>query len=571
MKIPDDSDLCELPYVADQSATTQPHRPTSRKKPPGQMQPAAFHGCFGWLHYSPQFTTSDTAVLLCPGLNHDASSAYRPFRILAELLAAEGYSTLRFDYLGTGDSSDEVDSDECLAQWQRSVHAAADWLRQNTGAAQIVLVGLRFGAVLATLAASARDDVAALMLLEPVLRGKSYINQLAMEARLRPHYVAASDDGLELDELRLSGETVRLVRQLELKQIKPPAGCAVSIFSQLQSPVLSACVHAWRGAGSPVAVEGFTGLEALLRPPHLADEPCGDLMPVLSWLRNLLPQGTACGETTSVAPIVSRLPHDHCTEIPVRFGPNRHLFGMLCQPNGNAPRDLVVVIGNTGGHPHHGYARFGVEFARRLASNAISSFRIDFAGLGDSANPAESNTDSTHAFDIDRNPDFQAAIDILEQMGYRQFVVNGLCSGAYHGLRAALADTRVSGLLAVNLPLFTLRYDRSGPTSFARTAVAVLSSRRVRSMLLFADGDAGLKMLERHFGPNGDELGLSSDMVLSIDARIDHNLTGRAMRRIAADRMIHFLRQGQVARGPAITYNGGPSSDDVASPLSLGV
>jgi hypothetical protein len=243
---------------------------------------------------------------------------------------------------------------------------------------------------------------------------------------------------------------------------------------------------------------------------------------------------------------------------------------MLCQPNGSTPHDLAVVIGSTGGHPHHGYARFGVEFARRLASNGIASLRIDFAGLGDSANPVGSNTDSTHVYDIDRKPDFRAAIDILEHMGYRRFAVNGLCSGAYHALCAALADVRISVLLPVNLPWFTLRYERPGPTSFARTAVATLSSRRVRSLLLFADGDPGLKMLERHFGQKGHELAVSSDTILLIDASIDHNLTGRAMRQTAADHMIGFLQQGQGGREPAVPDDLGASRDDVASLYSPG-
>jgi alpha/beta superfamily hydrolase len=571
MNIPDDSDVCELLDVADQSATTRPLRGTCRTKPPGQMHPVAFDGCFGWLHYPAQSIMSDTAALICPGLHHDASTGHRPFRILAELLAGEGYPVLRFDYIGTGDSSDEADSDECLARWQRSVHAAADWLRQSAGAARIVMVGLRFGAVLASLGASARDDVVGLMLIEPVLRGKSYINQLSMEARLRPQYVALSDDGLELDELHLNGETVRLIRQLELKQIKLPSDCSVSMFSQRQSSVLLACVQTWRDAGWQVAVEGFTGLEALLRPPHLADEPCGAFTPVLTWLRDILPARKVGSEPICLAPQTNRVPHDRCIETPVRFGPNRHLFGMLCQPSRTMPHDLAVVIGNTGGHSHHGYARFGVEFARRLASTGIASLRIDFAGLGDSANPVGSNTDSTHAFGVDRNPDFRAAIDALEQMGYRQFAVNGLCSGAYHALRAALADTRVSVLLPVNLPWFTLRYEKPGPMSFARTAMVILSSRRVRTLLLFADGDAGLKMLERHFGPNGNELAVSSDTILSIDAGIDHNLTGRVMRQIAGDRMIDFLRQGQVVRELSIFGDDGASRDVIASPFSPGV
>ena len=546
MEIPGSNDLRELPGLADEPAVILASVRTALPERSGRMQPVTFDGCFGWLHDAPRSAGSDAAVLLCSGLSHDASTAHRPFRLLAGLLAAAGYPTLRFDYLGTGDSRD-AEAEECLAVWQRSVHAAADWLRETTGVTRIVMVGLRFGAPIAMLAAAARKDVAGLMLIEPVLRGKSYVGQLVMEARLRSHFVAAPDDRLELDELSLTGETVGLMRQLDLRQIEPPPGCAVSVFTQSQSPVLSACLKAWRDAGAHVAMEAFTGLEALLRPTHLADEPCGDFAPILSWLRAAVPPRRLFRETTERVPQSIVLRDTEWVETPVRFGADDHLFGMVCRPAGDIPCDLAVVIGNTGGHAHHGFARFGVEFARRLASDGIASIRIDFAGLGDSMNPAGDAEDVTHAFDIDRTLDFRAAIDLLVQMGYRRFAVNGLCSGAYHAFHAALADQRISALLPINLPLFTLRYDRPGPSSFARSAMAALSHRRVRSLLLFAGGDTGLNMLERHFGADGSELANSPDTIVSIVAAIDHNLTGRAMRQIAADGMIDFLRQRPLA------------------------
>jgi pimeloyl-ACP methyl ester carboxylesterase len=542
MEISGSNDLCEIPGLADESALASGPLRTVLPGLSSRMQPVTFNGCFGWLHDAPRSIGSDTGILLCSGLGHDASTAYRPFRLLADLLAAAGYPTLRFDYLGTGDSCD-ADAEECLAVWQGCVHGAADWLRETTGVTRIAIVGLRFGAAIAMLAAAAREDVAGLMLLEPVLRGKSYVGQLVMEARLRSHFVAAPDGRLELDELRLTSETVGLMRQLDLRQIKPPPGCAVSIFTQSQSPVLSGCLNAWRDTGGSVVVDTFTGLEALLRPTHLADEPCGDFAPILSWLRAAVPARRVPHETTRRAPQAVVLRHTGCVETPVRFGADDHLFGMVCQPAQNASCDLAVVIGNTGGYPHHGFARFGVEFARRLASDGIASIRIDFAGLGDSMNLTGDADDVTHAFDIDRTPDFRAAIDFLEQMGYRRFAVNGLCSGAYHAFHAALVDQRINALLPINLPLFTLRYEKPGPSSFARSAMAALSRRQVRSLLLFAAGDTGLNMLERHFGPEGSELGKSSDTIIAIVAAIDHNLTGSAMRQIAATSMIDFLRQ----------------------------
>jgi pimeloyl-ACP methyl ester carboxylesterase len=521
------------------------------------MQAVTFEGCFGWLHQAIESIGSDTVVLLCPGLGRDASTAHRSFRLLADQLAGAGYPTLRFDYPGTGDSC-EVDGPECGVLWQRSVQAAADWLRHATGAGRIVMIGLRIGATLATLAASSRDDVVGLVLLEPVLRGKSYVSQLMVEARLRSDFAARSDQGLAVDGI--DNETVKLLRQIDLRHVKGTPGCAIAIFSQIRTPVLAACLEAWRDAGALVACEDLTGLEALLRPCHLTEGPDADFTPILSWLHVAAPPRQEPGKSlvTLPNPVVLQLPG--CTETPLRFGENEHLFGMLCCPVGDMPRDLAVIIGNTGGDPHHGLARFGVEFARRLAIQGIASLRIDFAGLGDSITAAAGGGEGvTQVFGVDRNPDFRAAIDTMQQLGFQRFALNGLCSGAYHALLAAVADARVSTLLTINLPWFTVRYDKPGPSSFASHAMAELSRRQVQTLLLFSAGDPGVAEFEKHFGPHGCDLHHAPGAVVSIVAGLDHDLTGSAMRQTAADAMIDFLLQGSVIQHKSRLFGDPPS------------
>jgi pimeloyl-ACP methyl ester carboxylesterase len=523
------------------------------------MRTVAIEGCFGWLHQSPESAGSDTAVLLCAGLGRDASTAHRSFRILADRLAGAGYPTLRFDYPNTGDSHD-IDGPQCWPVWQQSVQAAANWLRDHTGARRIAMIGVRIGATLAVLAASTRDDVAALVLLEPVPRGRSYVSQLMIESRLRSDLAPAPDAALEFDGIRLDDGTIRLLRQIELQQVKPAPGCAVSIFSQFRTPVLEACVKAWRDAGAPVACDDLGGLEALLRPCHLTDGPNADFTPILSWLRTAAPPRQVPGKSTATLPAPVMLRPLGGIETPLRFGENQHLFGMLCRPAGDTPCDLAVVIGNTGGDPHHGFARFAIEFARRLAVNGIASLRIDFAGLGDSIHPDGDGEGNTQIFGADRNPDFGAAIDTLQQLGFRRFALNGLCSGAYHAFLAAVADARVGMLLPINLPWFTLRYDKPGPSSFASQAMAELSRRQVRTLLLFSAGDPGLKELEKHFGPHGRELRHAPGAIASIVPGLDHDLTGSAMRRTAADRMIDFLLQE-----PTIRHQTGAADSDTDS------
>jgi pimeloyl-ACP methyl ester carboxylesterase len=528
-------------------------RVMQRPEPSPYMHVLSIEGCFGWFHQAAESAASETVVLLCAGLGRDASTAHRPFRMLADRLASVGYPTLRFDYPGTGDSC-EIDGQDYWAAWQRSVQRAADWLRGNTGARRIVMIGLRAGATFATLAASTRDDVVGLVLLEPVLRGKSYVNQLQIEARLRSDPAVAPDDRLEVDGLDLDAGTVERLRQVDLRQVQLLPDCAVSIFSQFRTPILTACLETWRNTRTPIICDNFTGLEPLLRPCHLIDGPNPEFAPILSWLRDTASPGRAAGAAQASLPAPVVLQPVGCIETPLRFGENGQLFGMLCRPARDTPNDIAVIIGNTGGDPHHGFARFAVEFARRLASAGIASLRIDFAGLGDSIFPDGGEEGVTRVFEVGREPDFGAAIDALSQLGFRRFALNGLCSGAYHALLGAVADRRVEMLLSINLPWFTLHFEKAGPSSFARHAMAELSRRGVRTLLLFSAGDAGIKVVEKHFGPEGGDLHDTPGTEMSIVEGWDHNLTGSTMRQIAANRMIDFIRrespvdQGEVGK-----------------------
>lgn len=571
MNMPVVQDVADPPDSPDDRATVvlsvshAPHGTIEHR--PGRsphMQAVAFEGCFGWLHQATESFLSDTAILLCPGLGRDASRAHRSYRIMANQFATEGYPTLRFDYPGAGDSC-EIDGRECWTVWQQSVQTAADWLRANTGARRIVMIGLRIGATLAALAASIRDDVVGLVLLEPVLRGKSYVSQLMVESRLRSDSVTMPDDGLEIDGLCLDIGTVKSLRQVDLRQVKLSPGCSISIFSQFRTPVLAACVDAWRDTGVPIVLQNLGSLEALLRPCHLTDGPDADFGPILSWLHTAIPprqipRTAAMALPRSLMSRIATLQPENSVESPLHFGENGHLVGVLCRPTEDIPCDSAVIIGNTGGDPHYGLARFAVEFARRLAARGIASLRIDFAGLGDSISSPDGGEDLTQIFGIDRTPAFGAAIDMMKRLGFQHFALNGLCSGAYHAFLGALADDRVTALLSINLPWFTVRYDKPGPESFARQAIAELSHRQVRALLLFSAGDPGIKALEQHFGAEGTNLRDTPSVVASIVAGLDHDLTRRTMRQIAADKMIDFLQQNPVfqSKSPAVDQNTGP-------------
>jgi alpha-beta hydrolase superfamily lysophospholipase len=579
------------------------------------MLPVVVGPAFGWLHYSGETPGGGVAILICPGLNWDMLRAHHALRILADELAMAGYPVMRLDYPETGDAGDLAGKGSLAVEhwqsWQQSIHAALDQLRARTGAQRLVLCGLRIGAMLATLVTQQRSDVTALMLLAPVVRGQSYLQQLQMQARLEGDTPAQPGQGLEFHELHFSAETLALVSQTDLRGARLPPSLRVAMFMQAASKIGIECERAWDEQGLDVFRTGFEGLESLLQQ---SDRPKGapiDFSPILDWIRSAVPPEPTLYR---VAPWpAASLAQAGWIETPQRFGSDNRLLGMLCQPDG-ARGDTAVIIVNTGQNPRFGIARFGVQLGRQLAMSGVASLRMDFAGLGDSLGfPGKENVE-TEEFETDRTQDICAAADVLTRLGYRHIAVHGICAGAYHALKGGLADPRIGVLLLINLPVLQWRggdskmfvsrlttkpsfylqqivnrrawrqllhdldvgaiihaqgtriygriresvlrlAERRGwiePQSVGRRAMKALARRGARTLLLFSFGDNGIDAMEQEFGRAGIGLMAFAGAKMRIVSGLDHVLTTNLMRRTAIEILMRFLTEA-----PALSDHAG--------------
>ncbi len=568
------------------------------------MTPVTFSGCFGWLHAPSDAARDDVAVIICPGLMQDAILSYGSLRRLAEEFAAAGYWVLRFDYPGTGDSCDEAIErvGGHWTAWQQSVDGAADWLLATTAARRLVLCGLRLGATLATLAAARRRDVAGLVLFEPVLSGNAYVRQIRLEGDLLRGQDSVKSASLELREFRFSPETLAQMAEVDLRRVPLPAGLKMAIFTRTESKLLDDCVQAWTGAGVEVVRGSWEGLTPLVRHNIIDEDTLGNFDGVVRWLREAVPVGALPAPRPVILDPAILSPVG-CIETPLRFGPEGRLFGMLCRPDRGTSEE-VVIIGNAGHDPHYGSARQPVVLGRRLAAAGIASFRMDFAGLGDSIGPPGRENMLPHVFAVDRGPDIHAAVDALEALGFRRFAQAGLCSGAYHAFHCALAEPRISTLLVINLPFFTLPagdmlgyleqrtvspgdYLRklfrpsswatllSGKTdlagvlrgqsarlrttiqgrvlglarrlglvreqSFAQQAMTTLHKRGARALFLFSPGEGETDAFGQEFSPAKGGLGAYPGSTTQVVPDMDHDLTNAVGRHTANRLMIEFI------------------------------
>ncbi len=102
--------------------------------------------------------------------------AHRAFRNLSARLSKAGWHVLRFDYFGCGDSAGESGEGD-VDQWMSDVVTAIEQARLAHGLAKVSLIGLRLGATLATLVASRRNDIDQLVLWDPILDGRGFLEE----------------------------------------------------------------------------------------------------------------------------------------------------------------------------------------------------------------------------------------------------------------------------------------------------------------------------------------------------------------------------------------------------------
>lgn len=570
------------------------------------MTPIAVSDCFGWLHMPFRARRNDLAVLICPGLLGDELVAYCALRVLADELARTGYWTVRLEYPGTGDSCDHAvqRSDGHWTAWQDSVEAIAEWLKTISGSRRVLICGMRAGAMLATLAASRRDDIAGLLLFEPTVSGRSYVRELTLDAELHGGRVLPSGGGIEVGEFCFGSNTIAQIAGTDLRKTTLKAGQRVAVFARAETRLVDECLDTWRHTGVEVTKGGWSNdLDSLVGHPTFDAVKLPTFRDVIDWVTAAFPFRTGSTAEAHSLPAEATLRPEGCIETTLRFGSDQRLFGIVCNPE-TGPSSEIVIIVNGGRDPRYGASRQGVEFARRLARSGLSSLRADFAGLGDSIGPPGRKSFISHAF-ADRTSDIRAMIDALEKLGFRKFTVQGICSGAYHAFHAALAERRIGALILVNQPLFTLPrrpdeityLDHRGQTplfylrkitspqswrtlidgrvdlgrimhslwvrglrssrlgsrrigralglirkqSFAQSALSDLCAREVRTLFLFSPSKEDLEMFRREFTLEPDALVRYRGAQMRIVQRMDHALISSESRHDAAAEMIDFL------------------------------
>jgi alpha-beta hydrolase superfamily lysophospholipase len=418
---------------------------------------------FGWLH-RPTARASSLGLVVCNPFGYEAICAHRSLRHFCERAAAAGITALRFDYDGSGDSAGSDRDPERLAAWIKSVHHAIDLVRRAGEVERVALLGVRLGALVATLAAVERDDLDGVIAIAPVVAGKAHLRELrALQMQLSrpptPSGVVVEEGVQEALGFVLTAETKSALSAIDLTKLDRRPAPNVLLIERDDLPASDAWPERLAAQGVAVERQRLPGYTEMMLGPQDAQVPQAMVAAATEWLkrRAAAASGVAAANaaTAASAPAASARftvgdPPRTVVESAEFIDAERRLFGVLSNPVAAPPAARKGLLLLNAGSVHHiGSNRLYVTLARRWAALGHAVLRLDMSGVGDSRprpGEPENIVYTDHA-----SADVAAALAFLRrQPGVVEVHALGLCSGGYNAFKAAVAGVPLDGVVLIN-------------------------------------------------------------------------------------------------------------------------
>lgn len=166
---------------------------------------------FGILH-NPDTSQKSCGWVFCHPFAEEKLWAHRVYVNMARELARKSYPVLRFDYRGYGDSEGRFEDYTIDDQLSDIDCAISTLMEKFPGLQSVGLIGLRYGATLAALAAEKNAQVSRLVLWDPVADMDRYMQEV-LRANLTTQMVMHGKVVTNRDELTqniMNGQSVNV-------------------------------------------------------------------------------------------------------------------------------------------------------------------------------------------------------------------------------------------------------------------------------------------------------------------------------------------------------------------------
>lgn len=400
--------------------------------------------------HAPAGESSDALFLICPPLGYESIQTYAALRSLADVLARRGFESARVQYDGTGESPGSDLDPGRFEAWVGSVLAAARELLTGRPDTKLGLVGVRAGALVAA-AAAEELNVDWMVLWEPTPSGAAYVREMQIVASATHGALSGSEDVDSPYEIESGGygfmpETVAELSSRSISADAFTTAPETFVVARSDRPVPKALVKKLREAGLEVEVEHLEGFKEMMRPPAKSEVPTVMVDRIADWVAG---REVSSAPARPVPSLADSAVHEGARRTPIRFGPERRLFGMVVDPDvstEDGPRPEHGVLFLTGGVvPRTAVNGMYVPLSDCLAAAGVRCLRVDLSGICESYPPPGRPWNVTYM------PNMAAdVLAAIEALGTPRVWLVGLCSGAYAAYLGAFRDERVEGVTFIN-------------------------------------------------------------------------------------------------------------------------
>lgn len=445
--------------------------------------------------------------IFCAPFGVERSFSHRLFVDFARTLCQKGYPVLRFDYPGTGDSEGEF-QDYSMEDWIAGLDLAILELRVRARVECKGLLGLRFGATLASIYAQRNQHFLQLILWEPVIRGEEYIEEIQRAIcaqnllRNLSSLNLTKNRGEELPSekflthcgFEINPALVQEIRSLHLGKSERPGTMPVGIFQlapreQVNNDPLLSQLYQFYQKGGPTHF-----YRVFLPPPWRPQKDyCFHFESLfrstLNWIDRFCqwikhdskPEDSALAQSSRFVParrngtlkslqqplIFKPIAESGYREIPVIFPSHGYkISGILHLPPHSENSSIGFFMTAPGYISRTMSNRLYVKIARALANQGFMILRYDPQGIGDSEGRLQFESIQNLFYQVQQGlyvPDTLAAVSYLRQeWGCQHTIALSTCGGAVTDMIAASHDPCIEGLIALDFPLvFSLAPQRS--------------------------------------------------------------------------------------------------------------
>jgi pimeloyl-ACP methyl ester carboxylesterase len=400
--------------------------------------------------------------VVCAPFAEEEKSAHRTLVELADALVSKGDAVLFFAYRGTGDSDGEF-ANATLTAWSEDILDAVQFACKTFPQSTPGLIGLRLGASLAAQVGE-HLNIRNFILMEPVLRGRSFLMQLGARQKIR---AALTEQEAGENSLSENLSAKNSTAQNNNSQFEDMDGWPLGAAMREELHALDLSAHPPRLNASPApgvlllqigprdkiasSLEQFAGaldtaakVRAVVMPPFWNRLDYVSPAPLLKAVTEFEFQSELPGNN-GCEPQAVQCADENTRAFTLKSGAETMVAVATSRAAPRAAR-LLFLHGWTGYRtgPHQMLSRA----ARYFQEREYSGLRFDFVGRGDSSGDAALATLATMADDA------RVAIRHLrEQDGEAKIILVGLCSGCE--VAFAVADEPgVAGLALWSAPVF---------------------------------------------------------------------------------------------------------------------